>query len=77
MAKKIMNPIELRLVFIKEDSIWTLDPSVQYGVRATEYPKFDLREVIPVQLTQQQEDAVIQMAASVVYPQILAAEGIS
>jgi len=76
MAKRIKNPIELKLVFNQEDGNWELDPSVHYGVGADEYPQFNHRKGMPVELTQQQKDAVIQMVANVVYPQILANEEI-
>ena len=77
MAKLIKNPIELKLVFNHDDGAWHLDPSVHYGVGATDYPEFNMRKGMPIVLTPGQETAVIQMAANMIYPQILANEGIS
>ena len=38
MAKRIKNPIEVKLIFTIEDEGIELDPSVHYGVGADEYP---------------------------------------
>lgn len=77
MAKVIKNPIELKLVFNHNDSIWELEPSVHYGVSAEEYPTLEVRKGLPIILTLAQETQVKNFARDVVYPQILANEGIS
>ena len=77
MAKVIKNPIEIKLVFSKEGNNWEIDPSVHYGVGATEYPEFNHRKGMAVVLTSAQETQIKNFAKSVVYPQILASEGIS
>jgi len=75
MGKVIKNPIEVKLVF-KADGGWHLIPSVHYGVGAEEYPDLSIRKGMPLVFTPAQETAIIQMAADIVYPQILTNEGI-
>ena len=53
-----------------------VDPSAHYGVSASEYPDFNQRKGIRVVLTPAQENMVKNFARDVVYPQILANEGI-
>jgi len=77
MAKTIKNQIELKLLFEYSDGSWDLDPSVHYGIGVEEYPEFNQRKGLQVELTPAQKAAVIQMAVDVIYPQILANEGIS
>ena len=77
MAKIIKNPIELKLVFEHSDGTWQVDPSVHYGVSAEEYPELNQRKGMQVVLTPAQENMVKHFARDVVYPQILANEGIS
>ena len=76
MAKIIKNPIEVRLLFEKIDGEWTIELSARYGVGAEEYPDLEIRKTMTIVLTEPQQDAVIQMAAAVIYPQILENEEI-
>ena len=76
MAKIIKNPIEVRLLFEKIDGVWTLEPSVRYGVGAEEYLELEIRKNMTIVLTEPQQEAVIQMAATIIYPQILENEEI-
>jgi len=77
MAKKIKNPIEIKLVFEHGEMTWEIDPSVHYGVGASEYPEFNHRKGMPIELTPAQETQIKNFAKDVVYPQILANESIS
>jgi len=76
MAKRIKNPIEVKLMFNQGNGNWELDPSVHYGVGADEYPQFNHRKGIPVELTPAQETQIKNFANDVIYPQILACEEI-
>ena len=76
MGKKIKNPIELKLVFNREDDSWEIEPSAHYGVGAEEYPEFNHRKSMPVVLTPAQETQIKSFAKDVIYPQILANEEI-
>lgn len=75
--KIIKNPIEVELVFDHEDGSWEIEPSAHYGVGADEYPEFNRRKGMPIILTPAQEASIKTFAADVIYPQILANEGIS
>lgn len=76
MAKIIKNPIEVKLMFYKENNIWDIEPSAHYGVGATEYPQFNHRKGMEIVLTPAQEADIKAFAANVIYPQILANEGV-
>ena len=58
MARIIKNPIEVKLIFEKNNGDWVLEPSVHYGVGATEYPEFNHRKGLPVELTPTQETQI-------------------
>ena len=75
MGKVIKNPILVELKF-EADGGWHLTPSAHYGVGAEEYPDLTIRKGMPLVFTPVQEAAIIQVAADVIYPQILANEGI-
>jgi hypothetical protein len=77
MAKVIQNPIEVRLTFLHGPG-WSVQVDAHYGVSADEYPDLaTTRKGIPIQLTQAQQDTIIQVASAVVYPQILSNEGMN
>ena len=76
MAKITKNPILIQLEWTHEGDTWTVNPSVHYVVGADEYPELDTRKGMPIVLTPTQETQVKAFAKNVVYPQILANEGI-
>jgi len=76
MPKIIKNPILVQLEFRYDTGTWEVTPSVHYGVGATEYPEFNHRKGIPVELTPEQETAIKDFAKDVIYPQILTNEEI-
>uniref|UniRef100_A0A6M3L8U3 Uncharacterized protein n=1 Tax=viral metagenome TaxID=1070528 RepID=A0A6M3L8U3_9ZZZZ len=76
MAKIILDNIEMQLSLIKKDGEWIVTSSAHYGVGASEYNEFVTRKGMPVVLTAAQETVIKNFAKDVVYPQILANEGI-
>uniref|UniRef100_A0A6M3JQF1 Uncharacterized protein n=1 Tax=viral metagenome TaxID=1070528 RepID=A0A6M3JQF1_9ZZZZ len=76
MAKIILDNIDIQLSLIKKDGEWIVTLSAHYGVGASEYNEFSTRKGMPVVLTEAQEDTIINFAKNVVYPQMLANEGI-
>lgn len=76
MGKEIKNPILVQLEFEQDNEKWEVTPSGHYGVGATEYPEFNHRKGLPIELTPAQETAIKDFAKVVVWPQILANEGI-
>ena len=75
MGKVIENPIDVRLIFNKDGTVWGVDPSVQYGLGVEEYPSLTMRKPLLLVLTPAQETQLKTFAKNVIYPQILANEG--
>jgi len=77
MSKQIHNPAEVVLHFNEEASVWTVSGWVKYHMTCTEYPDMISKDkMLDLVFTQQEKDAIVNFASSVIYPQIESEEEI-